>query len=121
MLQGEKLTNKKNWSIENDYTFGGYAKIKPTLISFMNDFYQQYRIPLDPIYTGKMVFASICWKSCFLSDRTFTVDTMAAKASFARSVKAEVFHIGASGKLTSRATSPGLPAVTSSGNALFCV
>ena len=52
----EELTNKKNWSIENDYTFGGYAKIKPTLISFMNDFYQQYRIPLDPIYTGKMVF-----------------------------------------------------------------
>ena len=28
----EELTNKKNWSIENDYTFGGYAKIKPTLI-----------------------------------------------------------------------------------------
>jgi 1-aminocyclopropane-1-carboxylate deaminase len=52
----EELTNKKNWSIENGYTFGGYAKIKPTLISFMNDFYQQYRIPLDPIYTGKMVF-----------------------------------------------------------------
>ena len=52
----EELTNKKNWSIEDGYTFGGYAKIKPTLISFMNDFYQQYRIPLDPIYTGKMVF-----------------------------------------------------------------
>ena len=52
----EELTNKNNWFIENGYTFGGYAKIKPNLISFMNDFYQQYKIPLDPIYTGKMVF-----------------------------------------------------------------
>ena len=52
----EELTNKNNWFMENGYTFGGYAKIKPNLISFMNDFYQQYKIPLDPIYTGKMVF-----------------------------------------------------------------
>ena len=52
----EELTNKNNWFIENGYTFGGYAKIKPNLIYFMNDFYQQYKIPLDPIYTGKMVF-----------------------------------------------------------------
>ena len=52
----EELTNKNNWFIENGYTFGGYAKIKPNLIYFMNDFYQKYKIPLDPIYTGKMVF-----------------------------------------------------------------
>ena len=52
----EELTNKNNWFIENGYTFGGYAKIKPNLISFMNDFYQQYKIPLDPIYTGKLLF-----------------------------------------------------------------
>jgi 1-aminocyclopropane-1-carboxylate deaminase len=50
-------TKKTNWEINPDYTFGGYAKTDDTLISFMNAFYQQYKIPLDPIYTGKMLFA----------------------------------------------------------------
>jgi len=50
-------TNKNNWEINLDYTFGGYAKINSSLISFMNTFYQQYKIPLDPVYTGKMLFA----------------------------------------------------------------
>ena len=51
-----KLTQKKNWSVLSDFTFGGYAKVSHELIDFMNDFYQQYEIPLDPIYTGKMLF-----------------------------------------------------------------
>lgn len=50
-------TKKKNWEIINDFTFGGYGKIKPELINFMNNFYKQYKIPLDPVYTGKMLFA----------------------------------------------------------------
>jgi len=50
-------TKKTNWEINPDYTFGGYAKTNNALISFMNTFYQQYKIPLDPIYTGKMLFA----------------------------------------------------------------
>ena len=44
------------WEINYDYHFGGYAKIKPELISFINDFYAQHQIVLDPIYTGKMMF-----------------------------------------------------------------
>ena len=51
------FTKKKNWEIINDFTFGGYGKIKPELINFMNNFYKQYKIPLDPVYTGKMLFA----------------------------------------------------------------
>jgi 1-aminocyclopropane-1-carboxylate deaminase len=39
-----------------DYHFGGYAKVSKELIVFINDFYQKYRVPLDPIYTGKMLF-----------------------------------------------------------------
>ncbi|MGC6478875.1 MAG: 1-aminocyclopropane-1-carboxylate deaminase/D-cysteine desulfhydrase [Flavobacteriaceae bacterium] len=39
-----------------DYTFGGYGKIDQTLVSFMNEFYQKEEIPLDPIYTSKMLF-----------------------------------------------------------------
>ena len=50
------FTKQQNWFINPDYTFGGYAKVTDRLIAFMNQFYQQYEIPLDPIYTGKMLF-----------------------------------------------------------------
>ena len=50
-------TTKNNWEINSDYTFGGFAKTTRKLIEFMNSFYDKYRIPLDPIYTGKMLFA----------------------------------------------------------------
>ncbi len=46
----------QNWSVETSYHFGGYAKFRPELIDFINDFRQKFDIPLDPIYTGKMFF-----------------------------------------------------------------
>ncbi len=45
-----------NWAINNDYHFGGYAKFNVTLIDFINQFKQQHQIPLDPLYTGKMMY-----------------------------------------------------------------
>lgn len=39
-----------------DYHFGGYAKIKPPLVDFVNQFYQDHQIPLDLIYNGKMMY-----------------------------------------------------------------
>lgn len=51
-----KFANKENWELITEYHFGGYAKTTDELIHFMNDFYKQYQIPLDPVYTGKMVF-----------------------------------------------------------------
>lgn len=47
---------KQNWQIETRYHFGGYAKVNNQLITFMNDFQQQYSIPLDAIYTAKMFY-----------------------------------------------------------------
>jgi 1-aminocyclopropane-1-carboxylate deaminase len=41
------------------YHFGGYGKVTPDLIEFINRFYLETGIPLDPIYTGKMVFGVI--------------------------------------------------------------
>ncbi|MFY7811889.1 MAG: 1-aminocyclopropane-1-carboxylate deaminase/D-cysteine desulfhydrase, partial [Flavobacterium sp.] len=49
-------TSKKNWTLNLDYHFGGYGKVDESLISFLNQFYQKYKVPLDPIYTGKMVY-----------------------------------------------------------------
>jgi 1-aminocyclopropane-1-carboxylate deaminase len=45
-----------NWIINNEYSFGGYAKFTNELINFINKFYVQHNIELDPIYTGKMMF-----------------------------------------------------------------
>jgi len=54
-----KFAKKENWDIIPDYHFGGYGKVSEELIEFINDFYKKYSIPLDPIYTGKMVFGVI--------------------------------------------------------------
>lgn len=48
-----------NWSVNNDYHFDGYAKYNMQLVSFINKFSQQNKIPLDPIYTGKMMYGII--------------------------------------------------------------
>lgn len=51
-----KYTSKTNWSLQQEYHFGGYGKINSALINFINDFQEKYHIPLDPVYTGKMFF-----------------------------------------------------------------
>lgn len=45
-----------NWHLETGYHFGGYARYTKELIDFINEFKQQSGIPLDPVYTGKMMF-----------------------------------------------------------------
>lgn len=49
-------SSTKHWTIQTDYHFGGYAKLDAELIDFMNKFKQIYAIPLDPIYTSKMMY-----------------------------------------------------------------
>ena len=51
-----KYVCNSQWELNLDYHFGGYAKVKPELINFMNSFKTKHQIPLDPIYTGKMLF-----------------------------------------------------------------
>ena len=63
-LKGDFLANeiaamvgeKNKWKLVLDYHFGGYSKYSEELIEFMNEFRQKTSIPLDPIYTGKMMF-----------------------------------------------------------------
>jgi len=49
----------KNWSLNTNYHFGGYAKINSDLITFINKFKSETNIPLDPVYTGKMLFGIV--------------------------------------------------------------
>lgn len=52
-----KIETNGTLHIADQYHFGGYAKSTPRLISFIKDFNAATGIPLDPIYTGKMMFA----------------------------------------------------------------
>jgi len=52
-----------NWDLATNYHFGGYAKWKPELIDFIIEFYEKTGVPLDPIYTGKMMYGLMMeWK-----------------------------------------------------------
>jgi 1-aminocyclopropane-1-carboxylate deaminase len=51
---GDRL--KKNWHIETRYHIGGYARINPELIDFMQQFQADYGFELDAVYTGKMFY-----------------------------------------------------------------
>lgn len=45
----------ENWEIINAYHYGGYAKHTPELISFMANFTRAHSVPLDFVYTAKMM------------------------------------------------------------------
>ncbi|ENW08918.1 1-aminocyclopropane-1-carboxylate deaminase/D-cysteine desulfhydrase [Acinetobacter beijerinckii] len=51
----QKWTNKTNWSLTDAYCCGGYAKTNSKLLQFMQHFEQQYAVPLEQIYTAKMM------------------------------------------------------------------
>ncbi|WP_051947169.1 1-aminocyclopropane-1-carboxylate deaminase/D-cysteine desulfhydrase [Muricauda sp. MAR_2010_75] len=62
-LKGEFLkadirtfAQNERWQLVTDYHFGGYAKVTPDLVEFINRFKKGTGISLDPIYTGKLVF-----------------------------------------------------------------
>lgn len=63
----------------NDYHFGGYAKKTSELISFMNYFFDKHLIPLDFVYTGKMMFG---------------IYDLAGKNSFEKGSKILCIHTG---------------------------
>ena len=65
-------TSKENWCLINSYVFGGYAKTNKVLLSFINEFYKTQKIPLDVIYTGKMMMGilDLAAKDYFLREST---------------------------------------------------
>lgn len=69
----------KNFEMIHDYHFGGYAKHKPVLIDFMNDCYKKMELPLDFVYTAKLMYG---------------VRDLATKGKFEPSSKILVIHSG---------------------------
>lgn len=51
-----KMTKKTNWSITDEFCCGGYAKTSAELLDFIQFFENCYNIPLEQVYTGKLMF-----------------------------------------------------------------
>jgi 1-aminocyclopropane-1-carboxylate deaminase len=45
-----------NWQINLDYHFGGFAQVNAELMNFIAAFELKAPIPLEPVYTGKMLY-----------------------------------------------------------------
>jgi 1-aminocyclopropane-1-carboxylate deaminase len=50
-------TDVADWRILHDYHCGGFARSNAQLRDFMLDFQKAHGVPLEPVYTGKMLFA----------------------------------------------------------------
>jgi len=46
----------RNWQLIDEWHFGGFGKFDAVLIDFMNRFYDSHGIPLDLVYTAKMMY-----------------------------------------------------------------
>jgi 1-aminocyclopropane-1-carboxylate deaminase len=44
-----------NWHVNTDYHLGGYGKTSPELMKFIDDMKKTYQLPLDQVYTAKMM------------------------------------------------------------------
>jgi len=44
------------WELVTDYHFGGYAKATAKLLDFMSDFERRFSIPLEHVYTAKLLY-----------------------------------------------------------------
>ena len=53
----QALIPEGHWQLRQTSHFGGYGKVTPELVAFINDFKRKTGIPLDPVYTGKMMLA----------------------------------------------------------------
>lgn len=68
-----------NWNIETSYHHGGYAKTNPQLFAFMDEMQVMYNLPLDPVYTAKLMWGVL---------------DMTAKGKFKRGSTVLVLHTG---------------------------
>jgi 1-aminocyclopropane-1-carboxylate deaminase len=60
------------WEVSENYHFGGYAKVNDTLKIFVENFSNKHQMPLDAIYTGKMMFGvyDLIQQGCFKKGTT---------------------------------------------------
>ncbi|HRE66773.1 MAG TPA: pyridoxal-phosphate dependent enzyme [Cyclobacteriaceae bacterium] len=68
-----------NWHIDTSYHYGGYAKTNPQLFTFIDEMNINHNLPLDPVYTAKLMWGVL---------------DMMAKGRFKRGSTVLVLHTG---------------------------
>lgn len=74
----QRLSGCVNFEIL-DASFGGYGRLDGGVVAFINRFFTEHQIPLDPVYTGKMMF---------------TLTQMMESGSFRENTKVLAIHTG---------------------------
>lgn len=54
-LQNCGVADPGNWRITSEWHGGGFARFSPELLDFIQDFRRRTGIPLEPVYTGKLL------------------------------------------------------------------
>jgi len=57
LLQKYSNTLYGNWRLDASYHHGGYAKATPALLDFVKLMNDKHNLPLDTVYTGKLLWA----------------------------------------------------------------
>ena len=78
-LQNRRVVTLTHWQLEHRFHFGGYGKTTATLNQFMSSQMERHRLPLDHVYTAKMLFGVL---------------KMIAEGSFKKSTTIMVLHTG---------------------------
>lgn len=52
----QQWTDKRNWQLFSEDTFGGYGKFNDDLLKFIQQIQHHHQLPLEPIYTGKAFY-----------------------------------------------------------------
>ncbi|GAA2291092.1 pyridoxal-phosphate dependent enzyme [Streptomyces atrovirens] len=59
-LQGEAFGGPRgDWSLDDRFHFGGYARVTPELDAFAEDFEHRHGIPVERIYVAKLLYALV--------------------------------------------------------------
>jgi 1-aminocyclopropane-1-carboxylate deaminase/D-cysteine desulfhydrase-like pyridoxal-dependent ACC family enzyme len=56
LIEQDSVELYNRFQLKTDYHFGGYAKYNEILQIFIQEFEEQHDIPLEQVYTGKMMF-----------------------------------------------------------------
>ncbi|MYM62466.1 1-aminocyclopropane-1-carboxylate deaminase/D-cysteine desulfhydrase [Pseudomaricurvus sp. HS19] len=97
LLQGLSPACAARVTVQDEQSFGGFGRVKPELLEFMVDFEAQTGVGLDPVYTGKMLYA---------------ISQLAAQGHWRRGTRLVVLH---SGGLQGRRGVPGLDSTAAEG------
>ncbi len=54
-LHRNRCQTDLNWWVEDNYHCGGYARSNPRLQAFLSEFAEFSQLPLEPVYTGKLM------------------------------------------------------------------